>query len=218
MTDARPGLAVFDVDGTLRRVRDPWVHLHKTLGVAEHASSFIGRWQRGEISYEEWAALDAALWRGYGRREILAALRTNPLREGARDLVGWFASRAVPCVAISTGLSVFNDVTASELGIGDAISNELVFDGDICAGEAIVRVREDNKRDLMEELLEIHSVRPEDVVAFGDGTADIPVLTAVGLGIAVCPANEGVRSCVSHVVETEPIDVAIRVVEEHFGE
>jgi hypothetical protein len=62
-------LAVFDIDGTLRRVRDPWVHLHKHLGVADRACEFIPRWQRGEISYDEWARLDASLWRGVGLQQ-----------------------------------------------------------------------------------------------------------------------------------------------------
>ncbi len=209
-------LALFDIDGTLRRARDPWIHLHKSLGVADQGREFIGRWQRGEISYEEWAHLDASLWRGFTRERIVAALDSNPYRQGARELVGWFTSRSVPCVAISTGLSVFNDVTARELGIQEVICNKLHFKGDICNGEVVVRVREDNKEDLMTEVLDKYSVGPEHVAAFGDGTADIPLLTRAGLGIVICPSNDKVGSCVEHAVEAEPIDAAIPIVEAHF--
>jgi phosphoserine phosphatase len=45
-------LAIFDIDGTLRRVRDPWIHLHEHLGVAEKAEGFIDRWQHCHFSLE----------------------------------------------------------------------------------------------------------------------------------------------------------------------
>ncbi len=209
-------LAIFDIDGTLRRVRDPWIHLHNHLGVAEQAKDLLELWKRGEISYEEWARLDASFWHGHSRERIVEALELNPLRLGARKLVGWFNSRSVPCVAISTGLSIFNDITAAELGIGEVICNELQFEGDICNGEISVQVNEDNKGEVMDEVLQRYSVPEREVVAFGDGTADIPLLRKAGLGVAICPANEKVRSSVEHVVGQEPIDRALAFVEKHF--
>jgi phosphoserine phosphatase len=188
------------------------------LGVAEQAKDFLGLWQRGQISYEEWAYLDASLWRGFTREEIAAALETNPFREGARELIRWFTSHSIPCAGISTGLSVFNEVTARELGINEVICNGLHFDGEVCSGLVSVRVREDNKDDIMDSVLERYAVRAEHIVAFGDGTADIPLLTKAGLGVAICPSNDRVRDCVGHVVEAEPIDTAIPIVEKHFNE
>jgi len=210
-------LVIFDIDGTLRRVRSPWSLLHDFLGVAEQAKDFLSLWQRGQISYEEWAYLDASLWRGFRRERIVAALEMSPFREGAVELVNWFTSRLIPCVGISTGLSLFNDVTARELGLEEVICNELHFDGDTCNGMVSVRVREDNKGDIMDDVLERYAVRAEYVVAFGDGTADIPLLTRAGLGVAICPSNDKVRGCVRYVVEAEPIHGAIPIVEKHFN-
>ncbi|MFP3869403.1 MAG: HAD family hydrolase [Syntrophobacteria bacterium] len=208
-------LALFDIDGTLRRLRDPWRHLHRHLGLADQAKDFLVCWQRGEITYEQWADLDSLLWCGCTRQAMVAALETNPLRAGARELTGWFTSRSVPCVGISTGLSIFNDITARELGFAEVISNVLHFEGDTCKGAVSVLVREDNKAEIMDAVLERYSVRSEHVVAFGDGTADIPLLTKAGLGVAICPKNERVRAYAAHVVE-EPIDSAIAIVEKHF--
>ena len=210
-------LAIFDIDGTLRRVRDPWIHLHHHLGVAEQAKDLPARWQRGEITYQQWAQLDASFWRGSTRETIVTALKTNPFRDGARELIDWFTLRAIPCVGISSGLSVFNEITAVELGIKEVISNELQFDGDICNGEISIQVNEENKGEIMDEILERYSVRDEQVAAFGDGTADIPLLRKAGLGIAICPSNDKVRSSARHVVGNEPIDRAIMLVEKHFG-
>ena len=209
-------LAIFDIDGTLRRVRDPWIHLHHHLGVAELAKELPELWHRGEISYEEWAQLDAACWRGQTLVNIVGALETNPYRDGAKELIGWFTSISVPCVGISSGLSVFNDITARELGIHEIISNELYFDGDIFNGGISIKVHEDNKAEIMDQIMEIYSVRAEESVAFGDGTADIPLLQKAGLGVAICPSNERVRFSAEYVVEDEPIDSAVAFVEQHF--
>ena len=210
-------LAIFDIDGTLRRVRDPWIHLHHHLGVAEQAKDLPARWQRGELTYQQWAQFDASFWRGSTRETIVTALGTNPFRDGARELIDWFTSRAISCVGISSGLSIFNDITAAELGIKEVISNELQFDGDICNGEISIQVNEENKGEIMDEILERYAVRGEHVAAFGDGTADIPLLRKVGLGIAICPSNDKVRSRAGHVVGDEPIDRAIMLVEKHFS-
>ena len=216
MTKSSLKLALFDIDGTLRRVRDPWIHLHHHLGVAEQAKDLPARWQRGEITYQQWAQLDASFWRGSTRETIVTALKTNPFRDGARELIDWFTSRAIPCVGISSGLSVFNEITAVELGIKEVISNELQFDDDICNGEISIQVSEENKGEIMDDILERYSVNDEQVAAFGDGTADIPLLRKAGLGIAICPSNDKVRSSARHVVGDEPIDRALAFVEQHF--
>lgn len=209
-------LAIFDIDGTLRRVRDPWIHLHKHLGVAEEAKDLPDLWKRGEITYEEWARLDASYWCGHTRDHIVAALEANPFREGARELIGWFRSRSIPCVGISSGLSIFNEITARELGIQEIISNELHFDGEICSGKISIRVNEENKGEIMDEMLARYSVKDQQVAAFGDGTADIPLLKRAGLGVAICPSNDKVQSIADHVVAEEPIDTALPFVDKRF--
>ena len=209
-------LAIFDIDGTLRRVRDPWIHLHNHLGVADLAKDFPARWQKGEISYDEWAELDAALWRGYSRDNIVEALEFNPFRAGARELVDWFNSCSIPCVGISSGLSVFNDVTAVELKIKEIISNELQFEGDICNGKIAIQVNEENKGRVMDKVLQRYGTAEEQVVAFGDGTADIPLLQKAGLGVAICPSSEVVSFSAGHVVGEEPIDRVLPFVKKYF--
>ena len=209
-------LAIFDIDGTLRRVRDPWIHLHNHLGVAEEAKDLPDLWKKGEITYEEWARLDASYWRGHKRDNIVAALEANPLRAGARELIGWFTYRSIPCVGISSGLSIFNEITARELGIKEIICNELHFDGEICNGEISIQVNEENKGEIMDEMLERYSVKDKQVAAFGDGTADIPLLKKAGLGVAICPSNDKVQAGAEQVVGQEPIDRALAFVEKHF--
>lgn len=114
-------------------------------------------------------------------------------------------------------MSIFNEITGRELGIQEIICNELHFSADICTGKVTVRVGEEDKIRIMQEVLGRFSVAEQQVVAFGDGTADIPVLKAAGLGVAICPSNDTVRRSAAYVVDGEPIHGAIEVVKEHFG-
>ena len=52
-------LAVFDLDGTLKTVRDPYLYLHRCLGVEEEGTALIARGKAGELSYDEWLSADA---------------------------------------------------------------------------------------------------------------------------------------------------------------
>ena len=52
----RIAVAVFDIDGTLRRVRSPWWHLHQHLGTAVHVTPCRtlanGRKAKGSITVD----------------------------------------------------------------------------------------------------------------------------------------------------------------------
>lgn len=202
-------LAVFDIDGTLRRERSPWRHLHRHLGLSEQAKEFFPKFQRGEITYEEWVALDAHLWKGVPRSDILDSLSTNPLRDGSRNLVNSFTTSpdVVAVVAISTGLSLLAAVTSAELGIHEVLCNELLFDdAERCTGEVIINVTEHNKDHILSKILDRHRVARDEVITFGDGTADIKLFKQSGTSVAICPSNDEVRAAATFIVEDEPID------------
>lgn len=206
-------LAIFDIDGTLRRVADPWLHLHRHLNTAAEGGLFFRQWQQGEISYEELCRRDAAMWRDVPRSRILDALDSNPLRAGARDLVQWLANRQVVCVGLSTGLSVFHDVTAQSLGLAEVVCNELLFDGDRCTGEVAIRVTEDGKAAAMDEILARHGCRAAQTMVFGDGPADIPLLRRAGVAVAVFPREAEVANCADYVLHREPLSDFVAVLD-----
>jgi phosphoserine phosphatase len=201
-----PTIAVFDVDGTLRTVADPWLHLHNHLGTIEHGRQFYRRWSSGEISYARMAELDASVWKGVDRGRMLECLKSNPLRQGARRLVRWFKDRAVPCVGISTGLSLFNEITARESGLDDVVSNDLLFSGRTCTGKIVVNVEEDRKGDALRRVLERYRVDGASMIAFGDGRADLAMFEMASLAVAVFPRSEEVSRKADLVIESEPID------------
>ncbi len=210
MARAAPfNLAIFDLDGTLRREPDPWLHLHRHLRTGAEGEKYYRRWRAGEITYQELCRLDAAEWRGATRENILQALANNPLRQGARELIGFLKARGIACVGLSTGLSVFHDVTAIELGLNEVLCNELCFADGLCAGEVIVNVTEDSKAAAMEQLMARYSSSAARTIVFGDGRADIPMLNRAGLSVAVFPRSAEVARSARYVIETEPLTAGL---------
>jgi phosphoserine phosphatase len=201
-------LAIFDIDGTLRTVADPWIHLHRHLGTAERGEDFFRRWSSGEISYQQLSALDASLWKGVRRSRMREALASNPLRAGAKQLVNWFRLREIPCVGISTGLCVFNEVAKRELGLDEIITNELVFSGDICTGAVTVNVEEDSKGAILAMICQRYGCEPSSTIVFGDGPADRAMFAMARFSVAVFPRSPELAAEASLVVATEPIDRA----------
>ena len=57
-------LVVFDVDGTLMKAVSSWQFLHEGLGSWGKGKQYAEQFFRGAITYENWARLDASLWRG----------------------------------------------------------------------------------------------------------------------------------------------------------
>ena len=181
-------IAVFDIDGTLRTVPDPWLHLHDHLGTTDSGEDFFRRWTAGDISYRELAELDASVWKGFDRAFMLQALDSNPVRSGARKLVEWFSSRGIPCVGISTGLSIFNEITKQELGLDEVISNDLVFAGEICTGSIVVNVEENGKVNVLDSVCRRYERESGDAaIVFGDSDADIAMFEAATIAVAVFP-------------------------------
>lgn len=210
-------LAVFDIDGTLRTAKSPWIHLHDHLGFSKeglhHRDLFFG----GKIDYKEWVDRDAALWKGSSRKKILRALDSNPLKQGAVELLQWFRDQNIPLIGISSGLDVFNNPIQDQFGFEFIKSNELLFDEhDVCLGQAKIHVEEGGKGPILKQILQEREIDPKSVVAFGDGTADIQMFEVVGLSVAVTPQKDTVRQAASHVLDGEPLDSALRFLEGHF--
>jgi phosphoserine phosphatase len=114
-------LAVFDLDGTLKQARNPYVYLHERLGTLEASHAFYEKAMAGEIEYEEWLRLDVALWKGVSRARMEALCGEIPYLPGARETVRALQQAGVLIAIVSTGLDVHAEQAQAELG-ADRIS------------------------------------------------------------------------------------------------
>jgi HAD superfamily PSPase-like hydrolase len=203
-------LAVFDIDGTLRREKDPWMLLHRQFGTEKEGTIYYEQWSNGEISYEEMTRLDVKCWKGIPRDEMLKVLKHNPIRKGAHELIDWFRQKNVPCVGVSTGIDLFNNSTAKDLGMDEVVSNNLLFDNDICTGEVVINVEEARKDEILKTFAKKYQVELTDIISFGDGDADIALFKNSAVSVAVFPRNHKVKESADFIIESEPIDSILK--------
>jgi len=200
-------LAVFDLDGTLKQARAPYVYLHRRLGTTDEADKFFAQGMAGEIVYEEWLRLDASLWVGTPQATLERLLRQNPYLPGARETVTALKARGVRVAIVSSGLLLHAEMVADELGVGPVFGNELFFDGDaanpVVSGRVRVHLTYHGKGQIMERLQAQLGVSPAACLAVGDTSSDVPLFERAAVGVAVNPSKPEVAAT-ADIVLPEP--------------
>ncbi len=193
----------FDLDGTLKLCRDPYHFIHQRLGWGEKTQEFTAMYRLGQIDSDEWIRRDVALWRGLHRDFLTDLVRQIPYTPGAREAISELKRRGILTALVSTGLQFHADLVKADLLLDYAIANEVVFDGDIATGEAVIHVHEANKASIVSDLMEKENISKDECLAVGDGEADIGMFAMCRIGVAVQPASELVR-CAAQIVLEEP--------------
>jgi phosphoserine phosphatase len=195
-------LAIFDLDGTLKEARDPYVYLHQRLGTWEASQVFFQKGLAGELDYEEWLRLDAGLWKGVSRATMEALFRENPYLPGARETILALKRAGVLVALVSTGLCLHAEQVQAELRIDRIVANEIFFEDGIVTGEACLHIPEGGKAPVVAQLQAELGVAPEECLAVGDSSSDADMFPLVRLGVAIHPWSERVRH-EAHVVLEE---------------
>jgi phosphoserine phosphatase len=194
-------LAVFDLDGTLKEARDPYVYLHQRLGTWEASQEFFQKGLAGELDYDEWLRLDVALWKGVSRARFEELLRENPYLPGARETVLALRQAGVRLAVISTGLLLQAQQVRAELGLDDIVANEILFENGLATGRALSHVPERGKGQILARMQARLGVEPAECLAVGDSSSDIDLFARARLGIAVQPSSDRVRRAAGLILE-----------------
>ena len=192
----------FDLDGTLKINRDPYHFIHKHVGFPEKTQQFAALFESGEIDSDEWIRRDVALWRGLRRSLIVDLVRQIRYAPGARETVRELKSRGLTIAIVSTGIQIHADVVKTELGLDYAIANEVIFEGEMATGEAIIHVHEAEKASIVSHIMNIDNLSPDECLAVGDGESDIGMFAACRIGVAIRPMSNRVRQAADIVFET----------------
>ncbi len=178
-------LALFDLDGTLTMEKSAWEYIHRHLGVWEgHAEKFQEAFLRGDITYDEFCRLDAAIWKGMRVSEVKEILGGIALQTGAPELLSFLKSRGVKLGLISSGLALLAEGVKEKFQFDYAIANELGTEDGVLTGEIRIRVHYDQKAEWVEDAQRTFRAGREETLAVGDSSGDIPMFRACGFSIA----------------------------------
>ena len=196
-------LVVFDLDGTLTPVDSLWRYLHDAFGTWERGRIAAERYQKGEISYTEWAEADARCWTGISVVAISEVLEKISYRNGVRKVFDQLRRNSVKTAIVSAGLSVLADKSARELEADFVEANDLEVNDGVLTGGIRVRVSVTEKGKIIQEIAAKAFVKMEEVAVVGDRANDLPLDDC--LKIAFNPKDELARKRADVIVEDDDL-------------
>jgi phosphoserine phosphatase len=196
-------LVVFDVDGTLIKVDSSWSFLHEKLGTWSNGKQHAEQFFQGRITYEEWAQLDASLWKNQSLSKIQQIANEIPYTDGAQVVIKTLKKRHVRVALLSAGLSLLGERIEKELDIDYSLSNELIVKNGFLTGEVKVNVSLNNKDQALNHILQKFNLKSDECCAVGDDESLIPLFRKVALGIAFNPCSDEVEKNADIVVKSK---------------
>lgn len=181
----RKRMLIADMDSTMIQV-ECIDELADFAGLKDRVAIVTEAAMRGELDFAEALAQRVALLGGM-TVETLERCYTERVvaTPGAEALVKTMAGSGALTVLVSGGFTFFTERVAKRLGFSHQRANVLAHEGGRLTGKVVEPiVTAETKRDTLVAMREKHGLRPNDVMAVGDGANDIPMLQAAGLGVA----------------------------------
>ncbi|KAK5163393.1 Phosphoserine phosphatase [Saxophila tyrrhenica] len=185
----QPGLAVFDMDSTLiqQEVID---ELARSVGRYDKVAAVTEAAMRGELDFEASLRARVAELKGVST-DIWDKLKAEVITftPGARELVQFLRQRGWKTAVLSGGFKPLADWVKDTLGLDYAFANQLAVDeatgtlsGEVLSGTLVVGAA--LKKELLLQLAIQNDIPIERTIAVGDGSNDLLMMGAAGLGIA----------------------------------
>lgn len=187
-----PGLAVFDMDSTLiqQEVID---ELARAVGLYDKVAAITEAAMRGEAPYTDFEAslrarvallkgVPTSIWEQL-KREVIT------FTPGAKELIRVLQQLGWKTAVLSGGFTPLANWVKDTHGLDYAFANHLASDPEqgILTGELVLGapiVHGERKRVLLEQLAFENGIPEERTIAVGDGSNDLKMMGAAGLGIA----------------------------------
>jgi len=182
-------LIVFDMDSTLiqQEVID---ELAALAGVGDQVKTITEAAMRGELNFFESLKARVALLKGHNAEELFAKVKENLIfTPGAKRLCSTLKKMGYKMAVISGGFLPVAQEVQRHLGLDYAFANTLEVDeqtGLLTGSTSGPVVTPQRKRALLATIANVEGCKVQQTVAVGDGSNDIPMLNAAGLGIAFC--------------------------------
>lgn len=202
-------LIIFDVDGVLLEVRSFWTYLHEELETYDKTESNrnMQMFFQGELSYQEWADLEASAWKDILYEKVKELLLGIPLTKGTEETLNRLNDGGYIIAAVSSGglLSILRERFAS-LGLKYIYANDLEQKDGVLTGRTIINVPFDKKKQVVEEnVLTTEGVEWENCAVIGDSINDLEMFKAAKLRIAFCPIDAALIPIADYVIREKDL-------------
>jgi len=197
------------VDGTLTKHSSVWWRLHEHFGTTEEGKLYYDKYFAGEITYDQWAELDASLWKGKALSEVMKVVHSTQLSPGAEEAISILKKHGLKTAILSGGLDIMADDIGRRVGIDYVLTNILHHQDGILTGAVKNQVAWGNKSDVISQICEHFQIPLERTAFVGDGRNDVSVFSVVGLSIAYNPEDQDVADAANVVIRENDLRVIL---------
>ncbi|MFX1560325.1 MAG: HAD family hydrolase [Promethearchaeota archaeon] len=198
-------LVVFDVDGTLTKHNSVWWRLHEHFGTTVEGKLYYDQFFNGEINYDQWADLDAGLWKGKTLDEVMEVVHATKLAPGAKETIQALKEHDKKTAILSGGLDIMANDIGRRVGIDYVLTNRLYHHNGVLTGEVENLVAWGGKSDVIPQINDHFDIPLDDTAFIGDGRNDMSVFKIVGLSIAYNPEDQEVADSADVVITSDDL-------------
>ncbi|MEN3010186.1 MAG: HAD family phosphatase [Candidatus Bipolaricaulaceae bacterium] len=194
----------FDLDGTLVRYtgvayESSWGAIGLAAGVGPLWDALLQEYRGQPERYPEWVRENARHLKGIPVAQVAAKIFPPPYAPGVPETVAALRRMGLLLGIVSSGVSLVAARVCEELRLDFYVANELLVADGRFTGEAIVRVGLNDKLAVVEAKARELGVDLAELAFVGDHVNDVPVLSAVGVGIAYAPKDPAVAAAARFV-------------------
>ncbi|GHG01577.1 phosphoserine phosphatase SerB [Deinococcus piscis] len=161
--------------------------LAAAAGVGPQVAEITARAMNGELDFGGALLARVGLLRGLPESTVAQVLTERiTLTPGGRELVATMRAHGAYAALVSGGFAAFAEGVAAQLGFDEYRANTLLTQSGRLTGEVAHPIL--GRQAKVEALLDITArlgLRPQDVLAVGDGANDLDMLGLAGAGVAL---------------------------------
>lgn len=182
----RKSILIADMDSTMIE-QECIDELADAVGIKDKVSDITARAMRGEIEFDPALRERVGLLTGLDLSIIDDVVRDKiTLRTGGRELVQTMKAKGGYTALVSGGFTMFTARIAEMLGFDENRANTLETDGGQLSGTVADPILGSAaKVTALREICDMRGVKPNDVMAIGDGANDLGMIELAGAGVAV---------------------------------
>lgn len=210
------GLIAFDMDSTLITI-ECIDEIADAVGMKDQVAAITEATMRGEIpDFRESLLRRVALLKGVPVGALQEVYDTRlQLTAGAEALVGACKAAGLKVLLVSGGFTFFAERLRERLGLDYVRANLLEQVDGVLTGRVLPQAWGDVcdgavKRATLLDVASLLGLAPDQTIAVGDGSNDIPMMQAAGLSVAF-HAKPKVREVADVAIETGGLDRLLTV-------
>ena len=178
-------LMVSDMDSTLISI-ETIDEVAREVGLSQEISLITEKAMQGHLDFSESFKKRLSILKGVSTESFNAVYENKlKLNSGASELVNFFKSTNVKTALVSGGINYFAEKVKDQLGIDTYRANDVEINNETLTGKVVGNVVDAKaKAKYIEELCELYELKPNQVIAIGDGANDLEMMKLAGLSVA----------------------------------